>query len=148
MSQLSLPEVPATSWLVPRTEVVDKKLKIAPSLVEQATKALEAAGYENVSLRTAQSVDTTNPKDSGHPGHEISGKKADGEEARVAFRCVRDDTDKQFWPQTTDANLGEAVAAKERCMLRVAVMPKEATRSDRARAKALFGKLLAHEPAK
>lgn len=136
-------ELPKTSWLLPSTEVVEKKLVIAPKLVETATKALEGEGYKDVRLRTAQSVDTTNEKDTGHPGHEIMGKKDDGEEARVGFRCVREDTNKQFWPEPHEADLGEAIAVVERCKVVVSVRVKDAKDADPARSKALFGKLLA-----
>ena len=130
--------LPESSWLRPRTAVVDTSLVIAPDLIETATKALEAEGYENVSMRTSQRVDTTNPNDHGHPGHEIAGTTADGAQARVGFRCVGADLDSHFWPTPQEAELGEAIAVVAHCKVVVGVRVDSNTGADLSRSKALF----------
>ena len=130
--------LPESSWLRPRTAVVDTSLVIAPDLIETATKALEAEGYENVSMRTSQRVDTTNPNDHGHPGHEIAGTTADGAQARVGFRCVGADLDSHFWPTPQEAELGEAIAVVAHCKVVVGVRVDSNTGADLSSSKALF----------
>ncbi len=137
--------LPETSWLRPRTAVVDTSLVIAPDLIETATKVLEGEGYENVSMRTSQRVDTTNPNDSGHPGHEIAGTTADGTQARVGFRCVGADLDSHFWPTAHEAELGEAIAVVAHCKVVVGVRVDGNTDADLSRSKALFEALAGFE---
>lgn len=132
------------AWLFPKSEKVGKDLVIAPKLVEQLVAALEAQGYEKTS-ESQQKVDTSNESDTGHPGITLGAKKGD-DTARLGVRCVREDTQKSFFPTLEDADLGEAIFVKERCKLTVGVKGADASMADRAKSKELFDKLVAYKP--
>ena len=142
---IALVALPPDTWLRPHTAAVDSRLVIAPSLIETATAALEAQGYQEVSRRTEQQVDLTNPSDSGFPGYELAGQTDSGAQGRINFRCVREDTDPQFWPEAYEAELGEAIGLAERCKVVVSVRPDSAD-ADLAASTALFEALIAFQP--
>ncbi len=51
----------------------------------------------------------------------------------------------QFFPKSHDADLGEAIWFKRRCQVVVSVVGKAQQWSNKAKAKALLEKLLAHK---
>jgi hypothetical protein len=132
-------ELPSDSALMPRIETVEKRLVIAPAVVEHALASLKAAGYEDARNLGGQTVDSSNPKDTGSPGVILAASKGT-ERARLHLNCARADTSEKFWPAPGDAHLGEAIAVRERCAVRVSVEVSE--RPDAGRAESLLKQLV------
>ncbi len=139
-------KAPETAWLAPSIQTVDDYLVIAPKLADATTTALTALGYQNVTRESEQKRNTKNPKDTGFPGLTLRADKAD-DRVGVSFRCLTEDTDKQFFPKPHDADLGEAIWFEQRCKVVVSVIGKTQQWSDKAKAKSLLEKLLTYKPA-
>ena len=134
-----------STWLAPSIETVDAHLVISPKLVEQTIAALTALGCQDVVKNGEQKRNTKNPRDTGHPGAFIRARKGD-DSVEVDLRCLPDDSSPHFFPKPDDADLGEAIYAKDRCKVVVSVKTGSALWSDKARAKAMLAQLFAYQP--
>ena len=142
---ISLMTLPEGHWLTPRTATVDGFLVIAPELIDLTIQALTANGVSVDAPGYGQKVDLSNPKDAGYPGYVLLGQHNDTY-IELRLRCLRKETDRQFWPTPESAKLGEAIIIKDQCNLTSSVKLKLGQLSDKDQSKSLLDKLLSWSP--
>ena len=125
-----------------QTQEVDGFLVIDPQAVALALDVLKAGGFDSPGQPSEQTVDLSNPKDSGFPTLTTS-KQRDQESITLRFHCVRQDTEQQFWPSLQEAGLGDAITIHERCRLIVRYRATLQSPADKAISKKWLTAILA-----